>query len=187
MNPSIETINSNCKPWYREFWVWFILAPLITVVIVSSFTITVAVKGADDRVIDDYYKEGRMINHRMDQDLLAQALNVSANVQFDQALGELSLQLFQDIDNFPSQLALELSHPAQAELDQRYVLNRIAANQYQVELPEFLVVQPLQHRWYLRLKPVSEGVDQTLWRLRGEIDFNRNTQVQLSSSQAKIP
>jgi hypothetical protein len=49
-----ERIIEDLKPWYRQFWAWFILSPLITVVIVSSITVTLAVKNADDRVVDNY-------------------------------------------------------------------------------------------------------------------------------------
>ena len=110
------------KPWYRQFWAWFILSPLIVVVIVSSITVTLAVKGADDRVLDDYYKEGRMINMRLDQDLLAQSLSVRADLQFDQELKELTLQLDLKEAELPSQLLLELSHPAKADLDQSLII-----------------------------------------------------------------
>ena len=43
-------------PWYKQPWAWFVLTPLITVVLVSSVTVTIAVKYADERVIDNYYK-----------------------------------------------------------------------------------------------------------------------------------
>ena len=103
------------KPWYREFWVWFILAPLILVVIVSSITITIAVRYADDRVVDKYYKEGRMINMRHDEDQLARQLGISAELHFDRSVDELTLRLSGPAEVYPDRLTLELGHPARAE------------------------------------------------------------------------
>lgn len=170
----IETAQYN-KPWYRQFWAWFILSPLIVVFIVSSITITLAVKGADDRVLDNYYKEGRMINIRLEEDLRAKALNIQANIGFDIDINELTLQLEQSVSDLPEQLKLEFSHPAKAVLDHSLILNRIAKNQYQAELSD----TPLVSRWYLRLLPVQKDKSQQLWRLRGEMDFAKNKSIVL--------
>ena len=35
------------KPWYRHFWVWFILAPLIATVIASMITLFLAGSGPE--------------------------------------------------------------------------------------------------------------------------------------------
>ncbi|MGH1439690.1 MAG: FixH family protein [Cellvibrionaceae bacterium] len=168
----IEAAQYN-KPWYRQFWAWFILSPLIVVFIVSSITITLAVKGADDRVLDNYYKEGRMINIRLEEDLLASALNISANIEFDIDINELTLQLKQDSAGLPEQLKLEFSHPAKAALDHTLLLNRIAENQYQAELSDKLLLS----RWYLRLLPTLEDDSQQSWRLRGEMDFAKSHSI----------
>lgn len=189
-----ERIDEDLKPWYRQFWAWFILAPLITVVIVSSITVTLAVKNADDRVVDNYYKEGRAINMRLDQDLLAISLDINAQLRFDTISDDLVLILNSQADTLPEYLLLELSHPAYSERDHKLLLTRTAANQYNTELSD----EVLNSRWYLRLLPIEslEGADkaniveqtkssvsQTLdntkqvWRLRGEIDFAKTKTV----------
>lgn len=189
-----ERIIEDLKPWYRQFWAWFILSPLITVVIVSSITVTLAVKNADDRVVDNYYKEGRAINMRLDQDLLAISLDINAQLRFDTISDDLVLILNAQTGALPEYLLLELSHPAQVERDHKLLLTRTAANQYNAELSD----EVLNSRWYLRLLPIEslEGVDkaniveqtkssvsQTLdntkqvWRLRGEIDFAKTKTV----------
>ena len=165
------------KPWYRQFWAWFILAPLILVVIVSSITVTIAVRHADDRVIDKYYKEGRMINMRHDEDQLARQLDVSAELHFDRAVDELTLKLSGLDEAWPDRLVLKLGHPARAERDRRVVLTRIAANQYHADLP---ASQSLEYRWYLRLLPEISDAEVPLWRLRGEINFAGSERVVLA-------
>lgn len=169
--------STDCnQPWYRQFWAWFILSPLIVVVIVSSITITLAVRNADDRVLDNYYQEGRMINMRMDQDLLASELQAKANIYFDTQVGELTLTLALKNSEYPKQLILEMSHPAKAVKDHQLILMRLAKNQYIAELP----VADYQFRWYLRLLPIMEERDQVTWRLRGEIDFSDSHAVVLA-------
>ncbi len=50
-----EQMNEDLKPWYRQFWAWFILSPLITVVIVSSITVTIEVINDEDCVVENSY------------------------------------------------------------------------------------------------------------------------------------
>ena len=189
-----ERIDEDLKPWYRQFWAWFILSPLITVVIVSSITVTLAVKNADDRVVDNYYKEGRAINMRLDQDLLAISLDINAQLNFDTISDDLILMLNSQAYELPKYLSLELSHPAHVERDHKLLLTRTTANQYNAELSD----EVLNSRWYLRLLPIESladaeradiieqtksSVSQTLdntkqvWRLRGEIDFAKTKTV----------
>ncbi len=187
-----NTLNES-RPWYREFWAWFILSPLIVVVIVSSITVTIAVRHADDRVLDNYYKEGRMINMRLDEDLLALELAVQAELEFDLEVNELVLRLNKTDGNLPERLLLELSHPAEAVLDHELVLRRTANNQYNSELFKESTQnssQPgsLKNRWYLRLKPIygdssqlSEENPKSIWRLRGEIDFSKSSSLVLKA------
>ena len=189
-----EQIDEDLKPWYRQFWAWFILSPLITVVIVSSITVTLAVINADDRVVDNYYKEGRAINMRLDQDLLAISLGITARLRFDTLSGDLVLVLNSKAKALPKFLLLELSHPAYSERDHKLLLTRTGGSQYNAELTNKLS----NSRWYLRLLPIESledsdraniveqtksSVNQTLdntqqvWRLRGEIDFAKTQEV----------
>ncbi|ODS24224.1 hypothetical protein AB835_04940 [Candidatus Endobugula sertula] len=188
--------------WYCQFWAWFVLIPLVVVVIVSFYTISLAVIGADDRVVDNYYKEGRLINVRLDEDIKAAALNMVADIHFDQSLAELVIQLHNNTQTFPDELILELSHVAEQALDHRIVLRHIAKGRYQAELDKIL-----EHRWYLRLKSVTSNEEVRAnaperspsrlsdadpfakylslthhWRLRGKINFSQQSSVRLTSS-----
>lgn len=189
VNHQISTKETE-QPWYREFWAWFVLAPLIVVVIACSITVSIAVFNADDRVIDNYYKEGRLINTRLEEDLTAARLDLSANIIIDQELGELVVRLQKSDSQFPDKLFLEMSHPAVQGLDQTITLQHIARGQYQAELDK-----AFQYRWYLRLRPemmstlldaqAAESANNSetndiaeqsndVWRLRGEVDFSQH-------------
>ena len=131
---------------------------------------------------------------RLDQDLLAISLGITARLRFDKLSGDLILILNSKADALPKFLLLELSHPAHSERDHKLLLTRTAANQYNTELSDEL----LDSRWYLRLLPLERvedsdraniveqtksSVTQTLdntqqvWRLRGEIDFAKTQAV----------
>ncbi len=169
------------KKWYREFWAWFILTPLIVVVIVSSITVSLAVRNADDRVIDNYYKEGRMINMRLEEDLKAAELQLVAEIDFDQSLAELVVRLNSIEQQFPSELILDFSHVSDQTLDHQVLLKHIHQGHYQAELDRVLA-----HRWYLRLSPKLANSDtvqvpQNEWRLRGDINFSQSSSVRLAA------
>lgn len=174
INSDKHNPETDVKPWYRQFWAWFILSPLIVVVIVSSFTVTVAVRYADDRVVDNYYKEGRLINMRQDEDVYAKELAVTAAVAFDRELSELVIKLDKSGEVLPESLRLGMSHPAKADYDHTIVLKRIADNHYHAELN-----QPLVNRWYLRLQPIYQDTSIASWRLRGEINFSQTESIVL--------
>lgn len=187
MPPSIDKSAGICsphihkiKPWYREFWAWFILTPLIVVVPVSLYTVFLAVYHADDRVVDNYYQEGRMINQRMDEDLAAARIGLIADIRFDQDIGEMTVQLHHQQSVFPTQIHLELSHPSDQALDHQLSLQHIAKGHYQTELHG-----TLSYRWYLRLRSDSASANTVgdPWRLRGEIDFSTQSSVRLHAQQ----
>ena len=54
-------------PWYKQFWPWFLIAVPVITVIMSGFLIHFATSTQDTLVIDDYYKEGKAINARLDK------------------------------------------------------------------------------------------------------------------------
>jgi uncharacterized protein len=172
------------KKWYREPWAWFILTPLIVIVIVCFIYGSVAWRYADDRVVDNYYKEGRLINARLDEDLLAGELALSAKLMFDASIGELAIILENNAQEYPDAIYLEMSHASDQSQDHKITLQHVAQGHYQTELD-----RELQYRWYLRLRsdgkpPPIDTADainaaDDVWRLRGEIDFSKHSSVTL--------
>ena len=66
--------------------------PMI-VVVASIYTGYIAMRGADNVVAEDYYKQGLMINKDIQRDAQARQLNLSATVTLNQASGHLSMLL----------------------------------------------------------------------------------------------
>lgn len=169
------------KPWYQQPWAWFILSPLIVVVIWSSILLTVAFKKADDVVKDNYYKEGRMINQRLEEDKAAKTLGIKGTLTFDLEVGEIVLNISAvDMSVLPKHLALSLDHPVEADYDISISLIEISPGYYTGELE-----RKISNRWYFRLAPLpgEEGKDSSPksavspeesknnWRLIGEINL----------------
>ena len=167
MNQHVDTQQRDNGPWYKQFWAWFILTPLLVVVVTSATFVSLAVINADDVVIDNYYKEGRLINQRFEQDEAAAALKLTGQLRFDLELGEVLLSI-QGETEFPEVMALLVNHPTRADSDVQVRLQRIASGRYRGDL-----VERPDHRRYLRLVPVAEASEQNAaaWRLTGEIDF----------------
>lgn len=166
-----EANQESLKPWYRQFWFWFVFSPLIYIVIMCSVTVTIALKGADDVIIDNYYKEGRMINQALEQDKRAQELGLSGDLSFDRAIGEISLTIANppiEATLMPEQLLLMMGHPVKAAKDQLITLTAIAPGKYRGEL----IAEP-DYSWYLTLYPIKDIAQrkEAPWSLSGEIDF----------------
>lgn len=155
------------RPAYREPWFWMVFAPLIVVVMASFGFMYVAFVGADDRVYDDYYKQGRMINKQFAAETRAQALQLKGEAQFDFAAGEVLLTL--EGKQVPGELQLQISHPAQRRKDAALTLTRIGESMYRGELPQTFS----GHRYLI----LSAGAEDSLWRITAEANFDQSVVV----------
>lgn len=147
------------KPWYRQFWPWFIMALPASAVVAGLATVAIAVKYQDSVVRDDWYKEGKAINQDFARDDRARTLGLSADVRIDDLTGELRLQLRQSgAASQPERLTLYFQHPTQASADQSLILARRGAD-YVGQLPH-----ALKGRFHVEL-----GAPE--WRLLGTREF----------------
>ncbi|WP_096086278.1 FixH family protein [Agaribacterium haliotis] len=158
-------------PWYKQFWAWFILTPLLVVIAASSVMVTIAFKQKQDVVSDDYYKIGKMINQSFDSQQAAKALGLNAELYFDKTAIVLSASGKEAIAD--DDLLLFLSHPVDAKRDHYLTLIRSGENTWQVNLK-----QALSGRWYLRLSSLDDaGIER--WRMQGEIDLGNAARATL--------
>lgn len=170
MNPS----DSDNTPWYRQGWAWFLLTPLIVIVLVMAVLITIAVRWSDDVVIDNYYREGRMYNERLEQDQVARTLNIRADINFDLETGEAFLTLAGDTS--AASLVLLVQHPTEADLDQVLIFNHTGQGNFRADLQHHI-----QHAHYLQLFPGRAESDRpkATWRLKAQLNFSEATRVQM--------
>lgn len=157
-------------PAYKEPWFWAVMGPLLVVIVVSLSMAGVAIWVADDRVKDDYYKEGRMINKHFAEEELALSLAVQGSLEFDFTTAEVFAQLA--AKTLPNELELTFSHPSAAAQDLTLVMQRIGEGRYRADLPTLA-----QGRWYLIIGNRSmSSADR--WRVSTEVDFRRNHRAQ---------
>lgn len=168
-------VTMDSKPWYRQFWPWFLIVLPGTVVVAGLSTVVIAVRHADNLVVDEYYKEGLAINRKLSLDRHAAEQGITARL----AMGgsRIMVQLPLGLDRYPSELQLLLQHPTDREQDLRLVLANQGAGHYTQTLDA-----PLSGRWYITLKSVTgDTAEADDWRLKGEINLNKTAQLELSS------
>lgn len=144
-------------PWYKQFWLWFVLAIPAFTIVFCLFMITVAVRTQGSMVSDDYYKDGLAINMALAKDHKAADMGLEGHVTFTDKGARLTLTQDGQPAGFDF-LILNLSHPTLAERDRRLQFQPTGGGHYEVRLP-----QSLEGRWYLDLR----GPDNS-WRLKGE-------------------
>ncbi len=165
MNTKLE----KSKPWYKEPWAWFVAAPIILVFLVSAMLVTTAVRYGDDVITDDYYKEGRLLNNRFIAEQNAKQQGVVATLTFQPQQARLELQFEKPLDNGTA-VRLQLSHPAKAELDQRYEMQRSGVRSFFADSEK-----DFSGRWYIRAEGISSNDGETEWRISGETDFSKTS------------
>ncbi|MCL4779641.1 MAG: FixH family protein [Gammaproteobacteria bacterium] len=114
------------RAWYRHFWVWFTLGPLIGTVIAGFVTLYLA--GAPPAlVVDDFGRLAMAIELDRQRDRRATELGVSARLELrPQAVGRGQAVSVSLTGVAPDRLRLELIHPTLEQMDQRLLLRRDA-------------------------------------------------------------
>lgn len=145
--------REDTKPWYRQFWPWFLISLPAAVVVASMITIGIALDSADGLVKDDYYKEGLAIHRDAARFKMAKQLGLQAAVEIDRSAGQIEVVLNDaPIGDVPN-LTLTFFHPTRADNDHTVALTRAAGQRYlgrAVELPPAnwrVSIDPPQQNW----------------------------------------
>ena len=141
-------------PWYRQFWPWFILTLLGSVVIASLITLTIALDDPDGEVVGSVAGGGKKVMSAANTGLGAVAVTV------DPVAGLLLVKL----ENSPGtdQLQLTLLHPTRVARDIPLELSRISDTEWMTELPSPASANPQSWQWLLT---ADDGQRQTQGQL----------------------
>lgn len=154
-------------PAYKEPWFWMVMGPLLVVMMVTISMAVVAFRGADDRVEDSYFKQGRMINKRFAEEAAAMTLGVRGTLEFDFATGEVFAKL--EAKELPADLVLTFSHPSDADRDLTLTMKPIGEGRYRADIPAVTA-----GRWYLIIG-TDKAVDEAgAWRVSTEADLQQS-------------
>jgi uncharacterized protein len=156
MTPPLES-----QPWYKHRWVWFIIAIPATSIVLGFSLLWISIKNADSLVADDYYREGRAINQRLEKDQAAAARGISIDAAiYAQPNGSRRIEArFSANPGTPSPelLRVRMSHPTFNERD--VLLTLVKSNKaslYVTEVPELS-----SGRWYVMIED-----ENSQWRIR---------------------
>lgn len=146
----------DTKPWHQQFWPWFLIALPGSVVIAAFATLFIAVRHADDLVVDEYYKDGLAINRQLEKQQRARALGYDAVVEIRD--GQVVVNTRGIADH--AELRLLLSHPMEADRDFVIAVRRTDADRFSAALDE-----DVQAFWHWTL----DGGERSEWRLDGSL------------------
>jgi hypothetical protein len=147
------------RPWYREPWVWLMIALPMTAVIGGMITFYLAVVTSDGLVVDDYYKRGKTINRDLARDDAAARYQLRATIELDLRDNRMQLQLESATAVRPKMLTFSLLHPTRPGHDQVINLQHAGDGVYSGAIDEVG-----RGNWYLQL----EADD---WRLSGDMQI----------------
>lgn len=164
--------TSIARPWYREPWPWILAAGPFIVVIAAFYTAWLAVKSNDGLVTDDYYKKGLAANQTIARSEQATQWGLTAGVRIAGDVLSIRLQAAAAGFVMPPTLAVTISHPTRAGLDQSKVLAR-NGDVYSGE-----VRLPAAGHWLLLLED-----ERKTWRLMGNVILPANGETLLGSSR----
>lgn len=153
--------SEQIKPWYKQFWPWFIISLPASAVIAGIITVFIAFDNADSLVADDYYKSGLAINTQIKKQKKAASLGLAAILR---RMPDQRLHLkFDNAAPDATELKLEWVHPADSSRDFNVSLVRQNDGSYQAKS-----IHKLNGRWYLRLSANEE------WLLKSEISSSKD-------------
>jgi len=191
-----QQISVQTKPWYRYGWPWFLISIPMVSVVLGCMMLYLAFNTNNSLVVDDYYKEGKAYNLRIERDRLASLLGVDATLtQSSEGLlldleqrmpGDLPQSLAADANAaqsafvMPDSLSVRWVHVTQAERDGATQMSFIGGNRYiaqNVNLPQpgkfRLHISPLGTPDSISTAPTApDGTVPTLssWRLISKLE-----------------
>jgi len=164
MNPSLA------RPWYREPWPWILAAGPFIVIIAGIYTAWLAVKSNDGLVTDDYYRKGLAVNQTIARSEQAARIGLVAGVRITGDTVSVRLQASDKNFTIPPTLALTITHPTRAGLDQFRMLVRNG------EVFSSEVRLPAAGHWLVLLED-----ERRTWRLLGNIVLPANGETLIGS------
>jgi hypothetical protein len=146
-------------PWYKQFWLWFMLVPLGVLMTGSFYLLYVSIVTNDGVVVDNYYRDGKGYVVRREEDAFARAMDLSAKVFWSDET--ISVKLNGDLTPPPETLELMVIFPTAQQFDVYIDLQHRGLGEYVGKLPE-----PVSGRRMLQLHPIGTDIE---WRLHADI------------------
>ncbi|AMF96358.1 MULTISPECIES: FixH family protein [Vibrio] len=147
------------KPWYKQFWPWFLIILPLTVVVWTIVTVVVFANNSVSLVAEDYYKKGKGINIDISKMNVARDLGLNATVSSDNNTVVISFNKG-ELPHFPA-LTATFTHRTLPDRDFTKLLTADAKGNYRLT-PE----NSIQGPWFVELEPHNKE-----WMIQGRVEF----------------
>jgi len=149
------------KPWYKQFWPWFLIALPLTVVVWTIITVIIFAQNEVSLVTEDYYKKGKGINIDLSKIKIAKELQLQAEVMTNGR--EIVIQFDRgQLDHYPA-LSAEFAHRTLEDRDFSRMLSSDAKGNYRFIVDETI---DIKGPWFVKLSP-HDGQ----WIIQGRVNF----------------
>ena len=147
------------KPWYKQFWPWFLIILPLTVVVWTIVTVVVFANNSVSLVAEDYYKKGKGINIDISKMNVARDLGLNATVSSDKNTVVIAFNKG-ELPHFPA-LTATFTHRTLPDRDFTKLLTADAKGNYRLT-PE----DSIQGPWFVELEPHNKE-----WMIQGRVEF----------------
>ncbi|KGR35522.1 FixH family protein [Vibrio campbellii] len=147
------------KPWYKQFWPWFLIILPLTVVVWTIVTVVVFANNSVSLVAEDYYKKGKGINIDISKMNVARDLGLNATVSSDDNTVVIAFNKG-ELPHFPA-LTATFTHRTLPDRDFTKLLTADARGNYRLT-PE----DSIQGPWFVELEPHNKE-----WMIQGRVEF----------------
>ncbi|WP_440888014.1 FixH family protein [Vibrio sp. WZ-1] len=147
------------KPWYKQFWPWFLIILPLTVVVWTVVTVVVFANNSVSLVAEDYYKKGKGINIDISKMNVARDLGLNATVSSDKNTVVIAFNKG-ELPHFPA-LTATFTHRTLPDRDFTKLLTADAKGNYRLT-PE----DSMQGPWFVELEPHNKE-----WMIQGRVEF----------------
>ena len=152
----------DTKPWYRQFWPWFIIALPASAVIASLYTVSLAVRTTDSLVVSSEDGMDVVASRHLAAERFAADHGLAASIAIDLQSGAIRATLTADTAvQWPKTLQLLFSHPAFADRDRVVTMTAAMPDSDGSPVWSGYLVDVPAGRWYIVL------ADGDTWRLSG--------------------
>jgi hypothetical protein len=125
------------RPWYREPFVWLLIAIPLTAVIVGFVGLALAIRSDDGMVEDDYYRQGKEINRVLARDRAAADKGLEGRVELHDPQRQIQIRLTARAEaTIPDSVELKFLHATRAGIDRTLILPRQPDGLYRAPLPD---------------------------------------------------
>ncbi len=147
------------KPWYKQFWPWFLIALPMTVVVGTLYTVFIFSQNSVSLVAEDYYKKGKGINIDISKVNIAKENNLNAEVSADSNVIVIAFNKGK-LEHFPA-LNATFTHRTLANRDFSQLITADAKGNYRITLES-----AIEGPWFIELEPHNKE-----WLVQGRVTF----------------